>query len=670
MLSRQSLFVQKARRREYEFFINLTFPLSAQQRLTFHVQANPLNHELTKLWPKPPVPGNDVVGRVKKRQRTGEMAQSDSEGAGPRISKKKERPPPTDVSICDFGGFEMIGKEVSINIIDWFTCRFHRMSPASGILIHGPSGCGKTMLIKAIAALLEARFIHVSATSLVSGVTGNTEKKIREIIDEALEIAPCVIFFENPDAIMGRAENTMREMERRIVGEMCASLDRLKTEGDVSKPVLVLAEVKRPENLDPSLRTAMRFEKEISLPIPNIRVREEILRKLAARSFVADDISFLEVARKTPGFTGGDLRDLMSAAALIAQQRCIDACQREFLERRGVKPSGDLSHMDRVLLRQEMVRHNAIPQPDSWSYEITTDDLVRAIPSVQPAAKREGFSVVPDTTWKDVGAMEDVRKVLESEITSKIANMERRERQGLQVKGGVLLWGPPGCGKTLVAKAVANDANANFISVKGAELLNMYVGESEKAIRNLFARARASMPCIIFFDEFDALAPIRANDTNGLTTRVVNALLAELDGVASSAGIFVVAATNRADLIDPALLRPGRIPEKVFVGLPDPEARAAILETVLRTKPKDPHTEEAVHIAREFARNRCVGFSGADIWHLWEKAANMTVARGEHDITLADWEAALETVKRSVSEEAAAMFETMRPGVGQIGHPN
>lgn len=311
-----------------------------------------------------------------------------------------------------------------------------------------------------------------------------------------------------------------------------------------------------------------------------------------------------------------------------------------------------------VLVTRSLVAHAGDSSLDG-DFSITYGDFMTAIPKVQPSAKREGFATIPDTTWADIGAMHEVREELAMAIVEPIKRPESFARVGITAPAGVLLWGPPGCGKTLVAKAVANESKANFISIKGPELLNKYVGESERAVRQVFERARSSVPCILFFDELDALVPKRDDSLSEASSKVVNTLLTELDGLASRAGIYVVAATNRPDMIDPAMLRPGRLGTSVFVGLPTPDERVEILKALYRKAlPSAPSDE--VDALEQTARDvRCTGYSGADLGSLHQAAAAAALKRetavGPADhlrIVKVDWEVALGKVKASVKDAA------------------
>jgi ribosome biogenesis ATPase len=353
---------------------------------------------------------------------------------------------------------------------------------------------------------------------------------------------------------------------------------------------------------------------------------------------------------------GADLNDVISVAGTEAMKRMMAVIKQRTASDMDIDVDA-ASTPDAVLITESLVAHAGESSPNG-DFSITYNDFLTAFPKVQPSAKREGFATIPDTTWAHIGAMHEVREQLEMAIVEPIKRPESFARVGITAPAGVLLWGPPGCGKTLLAKAVANESKANFISIKGPELLNKYVGESERAVRQVFERARSSVPCILFFDELDALVPKREDSLSEASSKVVNTLLTELDGLSNRAGIYVVAATNRPDAIDPAMLRPGRLGTSVFIGLPTADDRVEILKTLYRNAlPSAPSDE--VNALEEFAR-RCDNFSGADLGNL-HKAAAVAALKREMDvgpadqelrIVKADWEVALGNVKASVKDYA------------------
>ncbi|KAH9907989.1 AAA-domain-containing protein [Xylariomycetidae sp. FL2044] len=580
---------------------------------------------------------------------------------------KEDRTPPTNVSLEDLGGMEsaigVLADSVTFPMRFPQLCLEHDLDVARGILLHGPPGCGKTKLANAYAASLGSigvAYIPVSAPSLVAGMSGESEKKIRELYEEAKSLAPCLIFIDEIDAIMGKRENAQREMEKRIVAQMLTCMDDLSLEKLNGKPVVTLAATNRPDSIDPALRRAGRFNREISLGIPNEPAREAILRKMLRKAHVSDDMDYKLLAKRTPGFVGADLQDVVSTAK--------NEMARAFLSElmRSGPSAMEVDGGDQMLPGPQ--RHQAIlDAPDGAitgdKILLKMEHMLSAIGKVQPSAKREGFTTIPDTTWEHIGALQDVRKRLMLSIVKPIQDPEQFANVGIEAPSGVLLYGPPGCGKTLLAKAVANESKANFISVKGPELLNKYVGESERSVRQVFSRARASAPCILFFDELDALVPRRDGGSGtDSSVRVVNQLLTELDGITSRAGVYVVGATNRPDMIDPAILRPGRLGTNIFVDLPDADGRADILRTRMRRLlPAYADVQVLDAVARD---PRCTGFSGADIDNLHAQAAQIAVeradSRGRTILLPEDWEEALGKVRPSVSVKHMHRYRSLR----------
>ncbi|CAJ2511831.1 Uu.00g074560.m01.CDS01 [Anthostomella pinea] len=578
---------------------------------------------------------------------------------------KEDRSPPTDTSLEDLGGMEeaikVLVKSITLPMCAPEACQKGLLKPARGVLLHGPPGCGKTMLAKAYAAALGVAFIPVSAPSLVAGMSGESEKKIRELYDEAKKLAPCLIFIDEIDAIMGKRENAQREMEKRIVAQMLTCMDDLNPEGMGGNLVVTLAATNRPDSIDPALRRAGRFNYEISLGIPNEGAREAILRRMLRKVKVSDDIDYKLLARRTPGFVGADLEDLVSVAQSAIVEQLISEKAQEASSSTMEIDSEYESPMVRLHYALMAAPRDSLPED---KYLLTMRHMLDAVENVQPSSKREGFTTIPDTTWAHIGALQDVREQLMMSIVEPIQHPEEFAAVGLEGPSGVLLWGPPGCGKTLLAKAVANESKANFISVKGPELLNKYVGESERSVRQVFSRARASAPCILFFDELDALVPRRDGNGPDSSARVVNQLLTEMDGINSRVGVYVVGATNRPDIIDPAILRPGRLGTNIFVDLPDADARVEILKTRMRRLlPSYDNMDVLEAVARD---PRCKGFSGADLDNLHVAAGQATVSRAKRfpgsPLTLLpeDWEEALKKTKPSVSEGHSERFRALK----------
>uniref|UniRef100_A0A9J7WWX8 Nuclear VCP like n=1 Tax=Cyprinus carpio carpio TaxID=630221 RepID=A0A9J7WWX8_CYPCA len=493
--------------------------------------------------------------------------------------------------------------------------------PPRGFLLHGPPGCGKTLLAQAVAGEVGLPMLKVSAPELVSGVSGESEQKLRELFEQAISSAPCILFIDEIDAITPKREIASKDMERRIVAQLLTCMDDLNSLSEPAQ-VLVIGATNRPDSLDPALRRAGRFDREICLGIPDEAARLKILKTLCRKITLTEDFDYRQLARLTPGYVGADLMALCREAAMTSVNRILLQPSSEDLSSRSLRRSavvGCCQKADLEQLLSLLKRNETLSEEQLSGLCVLMSDFKTSLSRVQPSAKREGFATVPDVTWEDVGALQDIREELNMAIMAPINNPEHFRALGLNTPAGVLLAGPPGCGKTLLAKAVANESGLNFISVKGPELLNMYVGESERAVRQVFQRGRNSAPCVIFFDEIDALCPRRSEHESGASVRVVNQLLTEMDGMGNRKQVFIMAATNRPDIIDRAVLRPGRLDKTLYVGLPPPADRYAILVTITKngTKPlldSDVNLEEIAHDAR------CESFTGADLSALVREA--------------------------------------------------
>merc|ERR1712166_107665 len=685
---------------------------------------NAMNNNMRNLYKQhTPAPQEDDEQSNKRKQASQQQdskAKRTRRDPSAKTSREKGRP---TARYSDLGGMESCLQDVR-ELIE-YPLRHPEIylhlgvEPPRGILLHGPPGCGKTLLANAVAGEVGVPFLKVSAPELVSGQSGESEKQIRELFEQAAQSAPSIIFIDEIDAVAPKRESAGKAMEQRIVAQMLTCMDDLSLEKTGGKPVLVIGATNRPDSMDAALRRAGRFDREIAIGIPNAAARQRILQVMSSKIRLSGDIDFEKIANTTPGFVGADLSAVAKEAAVIAVNRIFSellgsntqqaaltdsadaADPMQFdanaqpLEVAGVvtpaalkfdvngqpvesapsepvdnQPADGAAGEDKLLVRtstsDQLASVSAAFTPEQLEpLAITMEDFEQAVTKVQPSSKREGFTTVPDVPWSAVGGMDEIRKELDMAISQPIKFPERFRRLGIAAPAGVLLWGPPGCGKTLVAKAVAKDSGANFISVKGPELLNKYVGESERAVRQLFSRAQASAPCIVFFDEMDALCPRRGSDSNQATERVVNQLLTELDGMQSRSQVFVIAATNRPELIDDAMKRPGRLDKLLKVGLPDAEGRVQILKALARNTPL------SADVDLELAAKdpRCDGFSGADMAALIREAAihalqtlqNSAGEDDEHDeasnqltVTNVDLEAALNSVKPSVKRTKVA----------------
>lgn len=623
----------------------------------------------------------DSEPSTKKRLTNGEPLQKKRK-APPSSSSAIDKSPPSHVSLSDMGGIDSVIQQFEDLLVIPMTrpeiYTSSKVQPPRGVLIHGPPGCGKTMVANAFAAELGVNFISISAPSIVSGMSGESEKALRDHFDEAKKAAPCLIFIDEIDAITPKRESAQREMEKRIVAQLLICMDDLALEKTDGKPVVVLAATNRPDSLDPALRRGGRFDKEINMTVPNELVREQILRALTRESNIAEDVDLALLARRTPGFVGADLSDLVSTASTAAIKRYVDLLKAESestsmevddTDTTAAAASTSISPVVTSLRRLiKYARSTSYDPNETATFSITSNDFLTALPQIQPSSLREGFATIPTTTFASIGALDSHIGALTATIISPILNPTLYSNIGMTPSSGALLWGPPGCGKTLLAKACANSSHANFISVKGPELLNKYVGESERAVRQVFNRARHSVPVLIFFDELDALVPRRDGMVSEASARVVNTLLTELDGVGNSReGIYVIAATNRPDIIDPAMRRPGRLDTLLYVGLPDMEGRVDILRTLTKKLNNFEFDESVAAIARD-----CEGFSGADLEELLRRAGYAAISRcgvspsqSTPCVTTADFIVARAEVHPSVSSQEMARYEKLRKEWGR-----
>ncbi|XP_044497413.1 cell division control protein 48 homolog C-like [Mangifera indica] len=587
-------------------------------------------------------------------------------GSGSGAVKEKEGP-----RFRDLGGMESVLEELKMEVIvplyhpqlpRWLGVR-----PMAGILLHGPPGCGKTKLAHAIANETGVPFYKISATEVVSGVSGASEENIRELFSKAYRTAPSIVFIDEIDAIASKRENLQREMERRIVTQLMTCMDeshRLVQPSDEnsnsdksdSRPgyVLVIGATNRPDAVDPALRRPGRFDREIVLGVPDETARIQILSVLTRNLRLEGSFDLVKIARSTPGFVGADLAALANKAGNLAMKRIIDQRKSELS-----KDSISEEHTD------EWWRQPWLPE-EMERLTITMSDFEEATKMVQPSSRREGFSSIPNVKWEDVGGLDFLRHEFDRYIVRRVKYPEEYEGFGVDLETGFLLYGPPGCGKTLIAKAVANEAGANFIHIKGPELLNKYVGESELAVRTLFSRARTCSPCVLFFDEVDALTTKRGKEGGWVVERLLNQLLIELDGAETRRGVFVIGATNRPDVMDHAVLRPGRFGKLLFVPLPSPDERALILKALARKKPID----ASVDLSAIAHTKACENLSGADLAALMNEAAmaaleeKVTTSSGSSDLTpftikMTHFEQALGKIKPSVSDQQIQRYQIL-----------
>lgn len=464
------------------------------------------------------------------------------------------------------------------------------IDPPKGVLLHGPPGTGKTMLAKAVANESDAHFISINGPEIMSKYYGESEHRLREVFDEAEKNAPSIIFIDEIDSIAPKRAEVTGEVERRVVAQLLSLMDGLKTR----KNVIVIGATNRPEALDTALRRPGRFDREIELRVPDRDGRMETFQIHTRGMPLGEDVSLEEYADITHGFVGADIASLCREAAMNALRRIL--------------PQIDLEQKE-------------IPKEILDKLRVTRIDFEEAMKEVAPSALREILIEIPKVTWKDIGGLEEVKALLRETVEWPLRHGEAFRKIGIEAPKGVLLYGPPGTGKTMLAKAVANESEANFISGKGSDLLSKWYGESEKHIAEMFKRARQVAPAIIFLDELDALAPVRGSAVGEphVTERIVNTLLSELDGLEELKGVVVIGATNRPDIIDPALLRPGRFDEMILVSVPDRATRMEIFKVHLKKMALAPDVsiEKLVDLTEDF--------TGADIAAVCKKAGRLAL---------------------------------------------
>lgn len=496
-----------------------------------------------------------------------------------------------------------------------------------GVLLYGPPGTGKTLLAKAVANESNSHFISISGPEIMSKFYGESEARLREIFKEAREKAPSIIFIDEIDSIAPKREEVTGEVERRVVSQLLSLMDGLEARGKV----IVIAATNRPNAIDPALRRPGRFDREIEIKVPNKHGRLEILqihtRNMPLATEVEDQVDLDRLASVTHGFVGADLEGLCKEAAMKCLRRLLPELNME----------DEKLHPD--VLNKLIVK---------------MDDFQNALKEVMPSSLREVYLETPDVKWTDVGGLENVKRELQEAVEWPMRYPELYKKLGHVMPKGILLHGPSGTGKTLLAKAVATESEANFISVRGPELLSKWVGESERGIREVFRRARQSAPCVIFFDEIDSVAPIRGVGGESMVTeRVVSQLLTELDGIQSLQGVVVLSATNRADMLDTALLRPGRFDKLIFVPMPDKDARLKILEISAKDRP----LARDVDLAK--LAEMTEGFSGADV----SSIANTAVSLVLHEY-LAKYPTPEEAAKHA--EEASVSLRHFEEAIRKI----
>lgn len=507
------------------------------------------------------------------------------------------------------------------------------IEPPKGVLLYGPPGTGKTLLAKAVANEANAHFTYLSGPEIMSKYYGQSEENLREIFKEAQENAPSIIFIDEIDSIAPKRDEVTGEVERRVVAQLLALMDGLESRGKV----VVIGATNRPNALDPALRRPGRFDREIEIGIPDKNARREILEIHTRGVPLADDVNLDKLADMTHGYVGADLAALVKEAAMRALRR--------------IMPEID-------------VEMEKIPREILEKLVVTWEDFMNAYREMQPSTMREVLIEKPNVHWDNIGGLENVKQELREVVEWPLKYRRLFEHMKMKVPKGILLYGPPGTGKTLLAKAVATESEANFISVKGPEFLSKWVGESERAVREVFRKARQAAPAVIFIDEIDAVAPMRGKDIGShVTERVVSQILTEMDGLEELHNVTVIAATNRPDMLDPALLRPGRFDRLIYVPVPDKEARKEIFRIHLRGRP----LSEDVDI--EKLAEKTEGYTGADIEAVCNEATILALREyiqsgrdpenpRDAKIEMKHFEEALKKVK-PLSKEEREMYERM-----------
>merc|ERR1711935_30329 len=466
------------------------------------------------------------------------------------------------------------------------------IKPPRGVLLYGPPGSGKTLIGRAVANETGANFYIINGPEIMSKMAGESESNLRKMFQQAEENAPSIIFMDEIDSIAPKREKTNGEVEKRIVSQLLTLMDGINSRAQV----IVIACTNRPNSIDPALRRFGRFDREIDIGVPDETGRLQILSIHTRKMKLDEDVDLEKVAKLTHGYVGADLAQCCNEAAL--------QCIRD--------------KMDIIDFEDDSIDAEVMA-----SMAVTQRNFDFAIEKGNPSALREMKVEIPNVTWADIGGLEKVKQELKETIQYPLDYPEKFDKFGLPPSKGVLFYGPPGCGKTLLAKAVANECQANFISIKGPELLTMWFGESEANVREVFDKARQAAPCVLFFDELDSIAKARGGgtggDAGGASDRIINQVLTEMDGMGAKKNVFIIGATNRPDIIDPAVLRPGRLDQLMYIPLPDEGSRLSIFKANLRKSPIDPEVD-IEHLARVTK-----GFSGADLTEICQRACKLAI---------------------------------------------
>jgi transitional endoplasmic reticulum ATPase len=510
------------------------------------------------------------------------------------------------------------------------------IEPPKGVLLHGPPGCGKTLLARAVANESEANFFSINGPEIMSKFYGESEARLREIFQQAQQNAPSIIFIDELDAIAPKREEVTGEVERRVVAQLLALMDGLSGRGNV----IVIGATNRPSALDPALRRPGRFDREIEIGVPDKQGRYEIIQIHTRGMPLAEDVDLKKLAEMTHGYTGADLSSLGRETAMKALRR----------------------YLPQINLEEERIPPSVLDK-----MQVTMEDFLNAYKEITPTAMREVYIEIPSIHWEDIGGLEEVKEDLREAVEWPLKTPEIFDRLGIKPPKGILLYGPPGCGKTLLAKAVATESAANFITIKGPEVFSKWVGESEKAIREVFRKARMAAPAVVFFDEIDSLVPRRGLgfSDSGVGERVISQLLTEMDGVVSLEDVVIVAATNRPDMVDPAVLRPGRFDRLIYVPEPDEKSKLQIFKIYTKNMPLGKDVD-LMQIAAS-AKN----FSGADIDALCREAAMVALRKdvNANQVTSSDFDEARKRVGPSVTPDMEKWYKSFMQQARQVQKP-
>ncbi len=501
------------------------------------------------------------------------------------------------------------------------------IEPPKGVFLYGPPGCGKTLLAKAVANESDANFYVISGPEIMSKFYGESEARLREIFQKAQETAPSIIFIDEMDAIAPKREEVTGEVERRVVAQLLSLMDGMGARGNI----IVIGATNRPNAIDPALRRPGRFDREIEIGVPDKMGRYEILQIHTRAMPLTSDVNLHRLSDICHGYTGADISALCREAAMKALRR----------------------YLPEINLEEER-----IPSTILEKMEVNLDDFMNAYREITPTAMREVYIEVPSVNWSDVGGLTDVKQELLESVEWPIKKPEAFTRVGIRPPKGILLFGPPGCGKTMLARAVATESEANFISIKGPELFSKWVGESEKAIREVFRKGRTAAPSIVFFDELDSVVPRRGMGfgDSGVSERVISQLLTEMDGIESLVNVVVIGASNRPDIIDPAILRPGRFDRLIYVPAPDHATRLQILKIHTRSMPL------ARDVDLDQITSQAAGYSGADLEAVCREAGLISLRRDieTKSVTIEDFRDGLERVKPSITPDMENWYQGFR----------